>query len=154
MNFEEYKQQFDKNFSQVKPEDFILQMQQLGYKFTDIMKTYTFYRNQDNKWFVDLPEFLEKFPGHEGELQMVFGADTMLEIIGQGQDTVKVDISLQQFENSTELTKMHDTPEVGGAMYVMNNYQGNVYNLEMWLCGVTEFVFGHLPEKIYLTQHA
>ena len=37
MNFEEYKQQFDKNFSQVKPEDFILQMQQLGYKFTDIM---------------------------------------------------------------------------------------------------------------------
>ncbi len=150
MKFEEYKQQFDTNFSKVAPEDFIKQMQQLGYQFTE-MKSYKFEKNEHNKWFVVLPEYLEKYPGHEGELQMVFGADTMLDIIAQGEDHVYLNLALEPFEGCDELNKLHDTPDVGGAMYVMPKYKGFEYNLEMWLCGVTEFVFGFMPDKIYLS---
>lgn len=150
MNFDDYKKMFNESFAKVKPEDFVKQMESLGCVFTPI-KTYTFEKNENNKWFVVLPEFLELYPGHEGELQMVFGADTMLDIIAQGEDKVHLTLSLEEFEGCDVLNKMHDTPEVGGAMYVMPKYKGFEYNLEMWLCGVTEFVFGHLPEKIYLS---
>lgn len=115
------------------------------------MKTYKFEKNERSKWFVVLPEFLEKYPGHEAELQMVFGADTMLDIIAQGEDHVYLNLSLMHFEGCDELHKLNNTPNVGGAMYVMPKYKGFDYNLEMWLCGVTEFVFGHMPEKIYLS---
>lgn len=149
MKFEEYKNQFDESFSQVPPEKFVQEMEQLGYKFVD-MKTYTFEKNEAGKWFVVLPEFLEIYPGHEGELQMVFGADTMLDIMSQGENVVHLTLSLEEFEGCDVLNKLHNTPDVGGAMYIMPKYQGFEYNLEMWLCGVTEFVFGHMPEKIYL----
>jgi hypothetical protein len=114
------------------------------------MKTYRFEKNAEGKWFVVLPEYLELYPGHEGELQMVFGADTMLEIMCEGLNHVTLTLSLLPFEGCDVLNKMHNTPEVGGAMYMMPKYRGIEYNLEMWLCGVTEFVFSHMPEKIYL----
>ena len=34
-----------------------------------------------------------------------------------------------------------------GAMYYYTDKDGAEY--PMWLCGVTEFVFGNMPEKIY-----
>lgn len=155
MEFEDYKKQFDANFAKTTPEDFVKEMESLGVKLEPLrdikMKTYTFEKNEHNKWFVVLPEYLEQYPGHEGELQMVFGADTMLDIIGQGETTVHLNLSLHPFEGADELEKLHDTPDVGGAMYIMRNYKGFEYNLEMWLCGVTEFVFGFMPDKIYLS---
>lgn len=151
MKFEQYKKQFDESFSKQSPQDFVQDMEKLGYTFTTTMKTYTFEKNSDNKWFVVLPEYLERFPGHEAELQMVFGADTMLDIMSEGSNKVKLTLSLTEFQGCDVLNKLNDTPDVGGAMYMMPKYRGIEYNLEMWLCGVTEFVFGHMPEKIYLS---
>lgn len=105
----------------------------------------TFYKTQDNKWFVDLPEW----EGAIEELQMVCGADTLLDIISQGEDSVRLFLSLEPQEGCDILDKLYDTPDVGGSYYILLTYKGIEYDLEMWLCGVTEFVFGFMPDKIY-----
>ena len=119
-------------------------------------RSYKFYKEDwTNKWFVDLPEW----EGPKSELEMVCGADTMLDIIAQGNDVVHLRISDKPFTltdtepietNAYTLTKIEDTPDIGGAKYLMKEWYGFEYNLEMWLCHVTEFVFGYLPETIYI----
>ena len=102
-------------------------------------------------WFVDLPEW----EGSRADLQMVMGADTFLDILCEGEWNVWVTLSTIPFEhcNVLELTGYgiepgkDDTEE--GAWYKMESYRGIEFELDMWLCEVTRFVFGHLPEKIY-----
>lgn len=43
------------------------------------MKVHRFVR-EDNSWYIDLPEYIEQ-GGSKGDLEMVSGADTMLDII-------------------------------------------------------------------------
>ena len=45
------------------------------------VKHIRFYQDPDTRWYVDLPEF----PGTKAELEMVLGADTMLEFLGIDQ---------------------------------------------------------------------
>lgn len=110
------------------------------------MRTFRFYKEFSNHWYVDLPEW----NGSKDELEMVMGADTMLNIISQGENEVYLTISLEPFNGCSILKKIEDTPEVGGAIYLMESYKGIEYNLRLWLCEVTRFVFGYLPEKIYI----
>ncbi len=62
-----------------------------------------FEKEENNNWYVVLPEW----EGSKEELQMVSGADTMLDIIAQGNTTVILDMDLVEFEGAThlELTK-------------------------------------------------
>lgn len=116
--------------------------------------SFKFYKDTDSKWYVDYPAWT----GAKWELEMVCGADMMLEIIAQGEDVVYLTMALEPFELDTEpiktkaftLTKIQNTPDLGGATYMLKEWYGIEYNLEMWLCHVTEFVFGSLPETIYI----
>jgi hypothetical protein len=36
-----------------------------------------------------------------------------------------------------------------GAWYRMEKYMGIRYDIDMWLCDVTKFVFGDFPKTIY-----
>lgn len=113
------------------------------------MKNYKFYKENDD-WFVDLPEW----EGEKWELQMVMGADTFLDILSQGEDTVHVTMSTEYFERSnvlqfTELGRL-EGPELGeGGWYFLSDYQEINYSLKIWLCHVTTFVFGEYPNRIY-----
>lgn len=108
-----------------------------------------FYKDENNNWFIFLPEY----PGQKEELQMVDGADTMLDIISQGEDEVSLFLSLEQFDGSYVLEHKRDAEELGnGAYYVLNEYQGISFELEMWLCDVTKFVFGYFPKMIYFCR--
>jgi len=98
------------------------------------------------RWYVDLPEW----GGSKEDLEMIEGADTMLDIISQGENNVILTISLEFFNSCDVLEKIEDTPSIGGALYIMKYYNGVEYNLQLWLCDVTKFVFGYLPEKIYI----
>jgi hypothetical protein len=109
------------------------------------MRTFEFYKEGEN-WFIDLPEW----EGSKAELAMVSGADAMLDIISEGTGKARLTISLQEFTNSDALKKLNDTPEIGGARYIMSKYKGIEYNLEMWLCAVTEWLFGYMPDNIYI----
>jgi hypothetical protein len=113
------------------------------------MKRLRFYREETNRWYVDIPEW----EGSKSDLEMVAGADTMLEYFSEGEDSVWLYISDEYFENSDYLSFQRMADEIGnGAFYVMKKYRGIELNLDLWLCDVTLFVLGKFPEKIYLSK--
>lgn len=113
------------------------------------MRTFRFYKDIEG-WFVDLPEWT----GEKQELEMVSGSDTFLDILSQGDDEVFVTLSKQPFNGCETLHFKEigrlEGPELGeGAWYTLKAYKDIEYNLRMWLCDVTLFVFEEFPNKIY-----
>lgn len=84
---------------------------------------------------------------------MVEGADVMLDVMSGNADKVSLIISRDQFEGSDtlQLTEVCD-PVIGGGMYLLPEFEGKNINQQMWLCAVTEFVFGDLPETIFVKK--
>lgn len=106
------------------------------------MKIFKFYKESDNRWFVDLPEW----EGEKDELEMVMGADTMLDILAQDENIVFLTMSKEPFDSYEYLlTSKEEIYE--GCMYELSSTN---FNFEVWLCAVTKFVFGEFPNKIYL----
>jgi hypothetical protein len=115
------------------------------------LKTYKFVKTGD-EWFIDLPGYIEQ-GGRAADLQMVDGADTMLDVMAEHKSFVVLTISEEPFEGADELvlTEKCD-PVIGGGYYLMKEYKGREINQRMWLCHVTEFVFGDIPERIFVRQ--
>ena len=104
------------------------------------MNNYTF-NKENNNWYIDLPNWT----GTKGELQMVGGADTLLDQLSNNGTTVNVTLSTEKEFNSTgfqTLKRIVKTPP-----------NGCVYHLgfaPVWLCNVTRFVFdGIFPRQIH-----
>lgn len=115
------------------------------------MNTYRFIKEGAN-WYIDLPEYIEN-GGNKGDLQMVEGADTMLDIISAGNDDVSLILDRAPFAGSDELTLIERCdPIVGGGYYNLQIFEGKEFNQKMWLCAVTEYVFGDLPEQIFIKR--
>jgi hypothetical protein len=115
------------------------------------MIIHRFYR-ENGGWYIDLPEYLEG-GGSKGDLAMVAGADTMLDAIAGKEKEVYLEIDLLPFDGGDKvlLTEVC-APGIGGGYYLMNSFEGKEVNQKMWLCGVTEFVFGYLPAEIYIKR--
>lgn len=117
------------------------------------MQSYSFYKD-GLSWFIDLPRYLEQ-GGDPGDLQMIDGADKMLDILSDGDTKVQLDISIDLFEGADELILIEKCdPFIGGGNYLFKNYNGREINKHLWLCQVTQFVFGDIPEKIYVKKTA
>jgi hypothetical protein len=113
------------------------------------MRTFKFYKESDSRWYVDLPEW----EGPKAALEMVMGADTMLDILSQGTGEVVMYMSTEFQERCERLVFLHETPDIGeGAYYHMESYMGLEFNLDVWLCDVTKFVFGDFPKEIYFSK--
>jgi hypothetical protein len=118
-----------------------------GTNEVNMIREFKFYKDEGG-WFVDLPEW----EGTKADLAMVSGADTMMDIISQGENDIKVLLSTEEFDGSNRLEFLRESPEVGeGSWYLMKSYKGIEYNLELWLCNVTIFVFGNFPKYIYVS---
>jgi hypothetical protein len=103
-----------------------------------------FYRDADG-WFVDLP----KWPGPKAALAMVEGADTFLERLGKRNPDVLVEISTKpQPESEWFTVNFVQRHPAGDGAYYRTLHFGQPH--DMWLCGVTEFVLGRMPEVIYV----
>ena len=113
-----------------------------------MMRNFKFYKEETGRWYVDLPEW----EGEKAELEMVSGADTFLEILSQGEQTVNVVLSTVPFDGSDVLEIQREDEIIGGGWYRLLEYMNIPYKLEMWLCEVTRFVFGELPKKIYFCK--
>ena len=108
----------------------------------DLRKNKNAYRfnKEDGKWYIDLPDWT----GTKGELQMVGGADTLLDHLSNNGDTVLVELSTDKEcpEGFETLKKIVRTPP-----------NGCIYHLGLspvWLCDVTKFVFdGVFPKRIH-----
>ena len=117
------------------------------------MRTFKFYKTEVGRWYVDLPEW----EGSVDELEMVAGADLFLEILSDGEQTVNVILSTVAFEGTDilefkELGRIESWELGEGAWYKMIGYMGLDYELTMWLCDVTKFVFDEFPKNIYFQK--
>jgi len=115
------------------------------------MKTYRFIKT-GAAWYIDLPEYLAQ-GGSQGDLQMVDGADTMLDMMAESSNTVTLGIATEPFAGADLLTLTEKcAPYIGGGNYLMQQYNGQFINRTMWLCQVTEFVLGDIPGQIYVRK--
>lgn len=115
----------------------------------DYMKrTFRFYKTKEQKWYVDLPEWTKSVV----DLEMVEGADTMLDKVAGNSDECYLEMSDELIEGADQMKLVKDRTncKLGGGDYIMETYKGNVFNHKLWLCSVTEVVFGDLPEVIYV----
>jgi hypothetical protein len=117
-------------------------------------RQFKFYKEETGRWYVDLPEW----EGEKEELEMVAGADIFLELLSQGEETVNVTLSTVEFEGSERLEMKYlgrlESWELGtGAWYKLISYMGLEFELDVWLCDVTKFVFGCFPENIYFCKN-
>lgn len=106
-------------------------------------KFLTFYLYQE-RWYVDLPEW----EGSKDDLEMVMGADTLLDIIAQGKESVRVQISNEHFEGWKYRLEFN-REEFEGGWYDVSHYSNLISPFECWLCYVTKFVFNNLPQTLY-----
>jgi hypothetical protein len=113
-------------------------------------------------WYADLPEFLEAGLGSRANLMMVDGADTFLDLLAEGDTRITLKISSKPFQgwqtkmqkikvghNSTLLQLLGHAPVDYGAYYKVTQMKGEAYDHQLWLCPVTEYVFGNYPQEIY-----
>lgn len=107
------------------------------------MKNLNFEKDPDGRWYVILPEW----EGDREALEMVMGADTMLDIIAQGENLVNVNVSEDPFKDAKFILTLKNY-EAGGANYHLTS---KLYNFDIWLCEVTAFVFGFLPKILYIS---
>lgn len=120
----------------------------------NFMKKYRFYKEIDNwfgeKWYVDLPNWA----GSKSALEMVEGADIMLDFFSEGTNEVWLYISESEFPNSSVIEFQNMADDIGeGAYYLLKQYEGKELNHKLWLCNVTLFVFNEkFPERIYLSK--
>ena len=110
------------------------------------MRKFDFYKAEDDCWYVDLPEW----EGNKAELEMVLGADKMLDYLSKGAQKISLNISEARFKKADILYKLRDDAGVGGAWYLLKKVNQVEINQELWLCEVTRFVFGTMPERIFI----
>ena len=116
-----------------------------------MLRNLQFERDPDNRWYVVLPEW----KGDRAALEMVAGADTMCDILAQGENKINVMIADEEIEESDKLhlIKECDLEDVSlgeGAYYNLFSLKGIEYDFQIWLCDVTKFVFGQFPKVIYI----
>ena len=76
------------------------------------MRKFTFVKENTGRWYIVLPEWT----GDKEELEMVMGADTMLDILSQGDSVVDVVLSTEPFDNH-KFELMFINEESGGGWY-------------------------------------
>lgn len=110
-------------------------------------KTFRFYKTPENRWYIDLPDWQDDISA----LEMVLGADTMLDKVSGYTNECFLDLSDEPFEGADPIKLIENLQQsIGGGNYLMEAFKGVTVNQEMWLCEVTEYVFAGLPELIYV----
>ena len=112
-----------------------------------IQRNLAFNKTEKGEWWLVLPEW----KGDPEDLQMIEGADLWLDLVSGQHSSVKLTLSDTSFEESENLSLMRIREENfgGGGIYFLENYQNKKVHLKLWLCYITEFVFGKIPQKIY-----
>ncbi len=112
----------------------------------------SFTKESNGNWYVDLPDW----EGEKASLQMVEGADDFLDFLSDSGDKCSLLVCPNTCAHKHDglLVKDEDTDD-GGAWYYLWEHDGVIYEKNgsrMWLCSVTQYVFGHLPDTIKFSQ--
>jgi hypothetical protein len=100
----------------------------------------SFKKEPSGRWYIVLPWW----PGPKAALEMVQGADTFLDLLSDGSTHLTLKVGTHVTCEMATLTKYLDS-QIDGAYYE-TLVGGKLHR--MWLCGVTEFVFGKMPKTI------
>ena len=128
----------------------------------------TIYQEEDGRWYIDLPEYIESGIGSKANLEMVAGADTLMSTLAQGATTITLKFTDTEFEgyhvhlvrssNYGYTSEFIDDVELqAGAWYHYYDkrkwYQIKAKEHILWLCPVTLYLFNNTyPENIYITR--
>jgi len=107
---------------------------------------YTFYKEEDNRWYVDLPKYIKE-GGEKADLEMVLGADELLDMLSNGQDRVTISLSEEEVPCRATLTLVKKYEDGDGADYTA---EVGDKKFDCWLCNVMIYVFTYYPKKIYI----
>jgi hypothetical protein len=113
-------------------------------------QNFRFYKELDGRWYVELPGWT----GPKEDLEMVQGADAMLDLISGTANECLLKLSDVPFEHA-ELLELEHAREKnlgGGGDYLLHKYETETTILRLWLCEVTNYVFKGLPERIYFKK--
>lgn len=101
----------------------------------------------DKRWYVDLPDWT----GPQSALEMVAGADVMLaQMAGEAQEVI-LSISKEEVEGYDKLKLKALAEDFGeGAYYILETFEGNEINMEMWLCDVMLYIFQTFPDQLFV----
>jgi len=115
-----------------------------------MVRSIRFYKNAKGEWFADIPEW----GGSIEDLQMVEGADELLNWIAASANECKLTMADEFMEDAEVLTLVYvrEANLGGGGDYLLDQFRGDYKNHKLWLCHVTEFVFKQVPEKIYFKE--
>lgn len=107
---------------------------------------------EGSEWFIDLPSFLAQ-GGTKADLQMVAGADAMLDIMAGDAPGITLQLDTLPFAGADELvlTERCD-PVLGGGYYHLKLFEEKEVAQDMWLCEVTRFVFNDIPPRIFVKR--
>ncbi len=116
------------------------------------MKQFLFIRT-NGEWYIDLPEYLS-LGGKKEDLQMVAGADEVLDKYAESDATVSLFIDTKPFESADHLELLPEDllENERGAYYKLNSLNGNKLDQTVWLCQVLLFVFSEIPKDIYIRK--
>jgi hypothetical protein len=106
-----------------------------------------FIKENNGNWYIDLPNWT----GRKSALQMVSGADTLLDLMSEGSKSVEIFVSHEDFDGAELLEKKRNC-WFNGADYFIKTYDNKVIDLDVWLCDVTKHVLGDFPDEIYFAK--
>jgi hypothetical protein len=128
--------------------------------------TKRFYQEEDGRWYIDLPEFIESGLGDKANLEMVAGADTLMSKLAQGKSEITLKFQDTKFEGyEIELIRSSDSfygvddiddieLDAGGWYHYYDKRKW--YELKgdkhiLWLCPVTLYLFNNTyPKNIFI----
>ena len=102
----------------------------------------SFEKWKNGLWFIILPDYV----GDQEDLEMVEGADTLLDFLTTDGLYVTVEVSLDEIKGYPIILNLVSHDVIGGS-YQVENLDG--FSQNVWLCNVVHYLFGEHPEQIY-----
>jgi hypothetical protein len=84
---------------------------------------------------------------------MVAGSSKLLDTLANGRQKISLRMSTEPFESADVLKLMEHCPAPrGGAIYLLETCHGRNVSTFIWICDIALFVFGDMPEHIYVQR--
>ena len=108
------------------------------------MKTLSFTK-EDCCWYINL----RFWPGPKSALEMVQGANKLLDKLSNNTNYVKLKVYETPQANAIKASLIIPNRLSNGGNYTIEGPKG--YPKKMWLCNVTRFVYlGKMPKELYI----
>ena len=94
------------------------------------------------RWYIDIP-----WIGDVNDLQMVDGADELLDEIAEGRRIVRIIATISDNISKPDYILEKTKEDNMGGTYTIT---GITNVKQLWLCNVTKLIFKNFPNKIYI----